>query len=74
MTNIINRFISHAINACIPKREYTKEQVIENLTSDINLLETYLMNNDYGTKTYFEKLTALKEKVEERESFKNTNQ
>lgn len=64
--SIINRFIDNTLHQFIPK-EYTIEQVIENLKRDIRILSDYMMNNIPDTKVWREKAQRLKEKKEELE-------
>jgi hypothetical protein len=49
----------------------TADQVVEKLTSEIDLLHGWLINcgEDYTSKVFNEKLQLLRDKIEEREKF-----
>jgi hypothetical protein len=67
--SVLQRFIDSSIRQFIPK-EYTKEQVIEKLTSEILMLEKQLITHEYNEKVFAEKTQLLRDKREEREKFR----
>lgn len=69
----LQRFIDNTIDAFMPEKEYSAEQVIENLKRDIRMLSDYIMNNTPDTKVWREKAQRLKEKKEELEKIEQEN-
>lgn len=69
MSDIMNRYLTNTVNAFIPKKEYTAEQVIENLKRDIRILSDYLMNNIPDTNVWRQKSQLLGDKKAELEKF-----
>lgn len=72
MNSTINRFMENTIRQFI-RKEYTAEEVIKKLRSEIGMLSDYLMKHEPDTKTWRDKATLLKEKKAELESFLNAN-
>jgi len=58
-------------NYLFPVSGLTADQVVAKLTSEIGILQRWLINcgEDYTSKTFVEKLQLLREKIEEREKF-----
>ena len=54
----------------------TADQVVEKLTSEIGLLQRWLINSreDYSSSIFVEKLQLLRDKIEEREKFERISQ
>lgn len=72
MTNL-EKFISSTLSSCIPKKEYTPQEVIKKLDTEITMLQQQLFYNSYSATTFREKSQLLRDKIEQREQIKSEN-
>ena len=72
MRNTVNRFIDNTLRQFL-RKEYSSEEVLQNLREDIRKLSEYILSNEPDTRTWREKATLLREKRDELEKIKKEN-
>ena len=72
MSNTVNRFIDNTLRQFL-RKEYSSEEVLQNLREDIRKLSEYLLSNEPDTQTWRDKATLLREKRDELEKIKKEN-